>query len=308
MGEYSKAAIIKYTRQAVGMTQEELAETICEPETLSRYENGLLDPADDKFMRLMQKMGEKGDIFLFPLESSAAETEKAMTAMLYALERKDWDEANKIKHMFESSGELLLQYPENSQYIRRTEILMNYELKETGPEETIAQLHKILELTLGSHEPDYFPDKKILRETEILILFDIATLNGKAGNFDQALHIFQKLDTYFNRRDMVDDGKPRYLIYLGYSNLLGKHGYYDESIEICRKEIRRLIKNNKVNFLYNFYYNIGWNTIKKIRKGQEDIKKIPEAKMYIWLAYQLCKGYPENMNNLKRIKHFYDSI
>lgn len=50
MGEYSKAAVIKYTRKAVGMTQEELSEGICEPVTLSRYENGQLNPSDDKFV------------------------------------------------------------------------------------------------------------------------------------------------------------------------------------------------------------------------------------------------------------------
>ena len=35
MGEYSKAAVIKYTRKATGMTQEELSEGICEPVTIS---------------------------------------------------------------------------------------------------------------------------------------------------------------------------------------------------------------------------------------------------------------------------------
>ena len=34
MGEYSKAAVIKYTRKATGMTQEELSEGICEPLSL----------------------------------------------------------------------------------------------------------------------------------------------------------------------------------------------------------------------------------------------------------------------------------
>ena len=29
---------------------------------------------------------------------------------------------------------------------------------------------------------------------------------------------------------------------------------------------------------------------------------MPEAKMYMWLAYQLCLGYPENKRNLAIIK------
>ena len=36
MGEYSKSAIIKYTRKSLGITQEELSESVCDPVTLSR--------------------------------------------------------------------------------------------------------------------------------------------------------------------------------------------------------------------------------------------------------------------------------
>lgn len=176
-------------------------------------------------------------------------------------------------------------------------------------ETTIIQLYQILELTLGKLEPEYFPVKRILRETEILILFDISTLSGKAGFFQKSLQIFKRLDMYFQDRDMVNDAKPRYLIYLGYSNLLGRNKYYDESIEICRREIKWLIRNNKANYLYNFYFNIGWNLTKKNSELLIDNKKwIPQAKMYVWLAYQLCLEYPENKNNLQKIQIFYNSI
>ena len=49
MGEYSKSAIIKYTRKSLGITQEELSESVCDPVTLSRYESGKIDPSDSKF-------------------------------------------------------------------------------------------------------------------------------------------------------------------------------------------------------------------------------------------------------------------
>lgn len=127
MGEYSKASIIKFTREALGMTQEELAETICEPETLSRYENGILDPTDEKFVRLMNKMGEKGDIFLFPLGGTILDMENAMDKMRYALERKDWNAVIDIRSEIQEKGNLSLEYPEISQYIKRIDIIMSYE-------------------------------------------------------------------------------------------------------------------------------------------------------------------------------------
>lgn len=58
MGEYSKSAIIKYTRKSLGITQEELSESVCDPVTLSRYESGKIDPSDSKFCALW-KDGER---------------------------------------------------------------------------------------------------------------------------------------------------------------------------------------------------------------------------------------------------------
>lgn len=75
MGEYSKSAIIKYTRKALGMTQEELSEFICDPVTLAKYESGKIDPTDEKFLCLMEKMGEQGRVFLWPLETGLLDVE-----------------------------------------------------------------------------------------------------------------------------------------------------------------------------------------------------------------------------------------
>ena len=58
MGEYSKSAIIKYTRKSLGITQEELSESVCDPVTLSRYESGKIDPSDSKFCALWKRWGK----------------------------------------------------------------------------------------------------------------------------------------------------------------------------------------------------------------------------------------------------------
>ncbi len=113
MGEYSKAAVIKYTRKAVGMTQEELAEGICEPVTLSRYENGQLNPSDDKFVRLMQKMGESGETCLFPLYCEDVRLQQEMENMMKIIEEEDWNEVENLKEKMEKN----LRFQKN---IRRT--------------------------------------------------------------------------------------------------------------------------------------------------------------------------------------------
>ena len=129
MGEYNKSAIIKYTRKALNITQEELAEFICEPTTLARYESGKIDPTDDKFLRLMKKMGECGDIFVSPIETSLLEIEWDMEQLSNAVEQQKWNVVEKIKQQLTSNSHFSLEYAENKQYLKRIEVILQYHSK-----------------------------------------------------------------------------------------------------------------------------------------------------------------------------------
>ena len=308
MGEYSKAAVIKYTRKAVGMTQEELSEGICEPVTLSRYENGQLNPSDDKFVRLMQKMGESGETCLFPLYCEDVRLQQEMENMLYAIEEKNWCKVEKLKQKIETEFHLSKDYSENRQYLKRIETITRYRKKEINVQEAIEELRTALNETLGNIEPENFPVGKILRETEILVIYNLASYYAEAGNAPKALVIYERLDKYFSRKDMINDYKPRYIIYVGYSNFLGLNGRYDDSIAICKREMKLLLDKGKTNAVYVFYFNIGWNICEKIKKGLEKKERIQEAKCYVWTAYQLCSLYPENKKNLKVIRDYYNQM
>lgn len=308
MGEYSKAAVIKYTRKAVGMTQEELSEGICEPVTLSRYENGQLNPSDDKFVRLMQKMGESGETCLFPLYCEDVRLQQEMENMMKIIEEEDWNEVENLKEKMEKKFKISKEYPENCQYIKRIEIITKYRKGEITVYKAIEEMKDALHETLRDIEPEKFPVGKILREMEILVIYNLASYYAEAGNTLKALAIYERLDEYFSRKDMINDYKPRYIIYVGYSNLLGLNGRHDDSIAICKGEIEWLRNRGKTNYLYNFYFNIGWNICEKIKKGLEKKERIQEAKCYVWTAYQLCSLYPENKKNLKVIANYYNQM
>jgi tetratricopeptide (TPR) repeat protein len=120
---------------------------------------------------------------------------------------------------------------------------------------------------------------RIYRETEIIILHEIAIFYKLLGKLDKACVFYENLIKYFERADMVNDTKPIYLIYIGYSNILGVMGEHEKSMEICFKAIKRGLAENKMNYLYNFYYNIGCSL--QI-KGNDEEKRL--AKLYIWTA------------------------
>lgn len=161
------------------MTQEELAQFICDPATLSRYENGQLDPADDKFLQLMQRMGESGELYSFPIQCETVELQKKMKKLLYAIEEKDWNRAEQIKSEIEDKHHMSMEYPENCQYIGRIEIILKFRREEITRKEAIEQLEELLKLTIPDYD-EFFKSKfRILSETEMMILYNIATYSGK---------------------------------------------------------------------------------------------------------------------------------
>lgn len=300
MGEYSKSAIIKYTRKSLGMTQEELSEGICDPVTLSRYESGQLDPSDDKFTALMQKMGESGDVYLFPVECESADLEKPMANLTDAMEQRDWKLAKHLIHKIESEYDFPLQYPENKQYMLRMKTILKYETQQIDAEETLQEFEKAFSLTFKSCKPEQFPLNRVLRETEILVLYDIALFNDRTGNLQEAYQIYKRLCVYLQNKTNVF--APYSLIYLGFSNFLGLNGRFNESLEICFFVVRKLYYKHQLKRFYNFYYNIGWLLMKMIENDLESKQHLAEAKCYIWISYQFCLRYPENKDNAKIIE------
>ena len=200
-----------------------------------------MEPTDEKFMRLMKKLGEDGNLYLFPLEGESLELERAMDEILSAVEQYDWDRAEALMAVMKEEHGLSMEHPENRQYLMRIETIIQDCRGQIGwREQPLERLRP----------------EKVLRETEVLLLYNLATLYGDHGKTEEAEALFLYLDRYFHRVDMVNDGKPRYLIYLAYANFLGRQGRHDESIEVCEREIAWLVGNNKANYLYNFYDKI----------------------------------------------------
>ncbi len=303
MGEHSKAAILKYTRKYSGMTQEQLAENICDPVTLARYESGKLEPTDDKFEQLMLKMGMSGEQYVLPIHDGTVE--HRMKNILYAFERKEFDVAREELELVKADEKFDPDTPENRQYVQRIELNMSYRKGEIDSEEMLAGLIEALKITFPEYNEEHFHVYRLFTETEVLLINNIALLYWEMGKKELAIHLHENIEEYYQPKVVINDYKPRYICLVNYSNFLGLLERYDESIEICKKGIQWLLFYNKSNLLYNFYFNIGWNIMKKIEvELEKDVMK-KSAQCYIWLAMLLCDIYPENKNNLQMIEKYY---
>ena len=63
MKEVFLGEVIRQRRLELGLTQEELCEGICEPMTISRFENGRQTPSRNRIKALLQRLGLPDDRF-----------------------------------------------------------------------------------------------------------------------------------------------------------------------------------------------------------------------------------------------------
>lgn len=308
MAQYSKGFMIQYLRKRKGMTQEELAEGICEPVTLSRYENGSLNPTAEKFQLLMERLGGPGDIYLFPVQTERLDMEKKRKEIFSAMERGEFSEVRRMLCDIRQEETLQLDYKENQQYLGRIELGIDYRQGHIDWKNYIRELEKLLRLTFPEFDSKKEIPGHIYTETEFWIACNIGTAYGEHEEYAEAVMIMEALEKYYTDFGKIGDYKPRYAMLVIYSSFLGRMGRYDDSIQVCIKGIKWLKEKKQYNYLYNFYFNIGWNLIEKHKKEPKCTKDIETGRRYIWTAYELCKMYPENKANLEIMKTYYKNI
>lgn len=308
MSEYNRGSVIRYYRKQKNMTQEELAEGICDTYTLARYESGGVSPSEENFQKIMNKLGMSEETILFNLQTEDANIAKVRNRLLLLFEKGDYQGAeNEVKEII-SKNQLPLMYVENRQFLYRIRLVVEQRCGKVSLDHYILSLENLLKESFKDYDSKKFVNKYFYTENELLILNNIANAYGEAGDYKTACRIFSSVIQQTEKVSCMDGYKPYYLLMLNYANILGLHRQYDESIEMCRKGISWLLKWEKGNYLYNFIYNIGWNYIEKSKElsGEESLRLRKIGLLYVWEAHKLCKLYPERKENLEYIEKYFE--
>ena len=100
MKEVFLGEVIRQRRLELGLTQEELCEGICEPMTISRFENGRQTPSRNRIKALLQRLGLPDDRFfglLSTKEVQISNLENEIISCHVRFERAAPNEKNKIR-------------------------------------------------------------------------------------------------------------------------------------------------------------------------------------------------------------------
>lgn len=257
MGVYHIGEVIRRSRESLGMTQEQLAEGICTPETLSRIENGKRTPNRANFRALMERLEKCGEKY-FPYIRVGDYARMEMWQKILRMDRA---------HRFEEVLAELEEFEEaldlddyvNRQAVMRMRALCNYNLGKISAKRSREMLAEALKLTVPSWDGRTVPEGVFTR-TECALFCNIAVLYMNEGRLDEALDLMRQMQQYF-RTTRIDERERRYSEGLLMSNLarcLGRKGETKEALEIAREETEKYLKFDMADRLHGSLYNMAY--------------------------------------------------
>lgn len=287
MSNYKVGDIIRLTRQAMGMSQEELCADICSVQTLSRIENGKVSVKRKTYQQLMERMGRDGKKNYSRLATEDFEMMDIMEEVNTAIFRHDYKEAEKRLEVLKDA--LSMEVEINYIFVKECEAIIDARLKRISKEEELEILEELLELTL----PDY---KKYLDKVypfmheEIIHLMNIAGLYGELGEDKLAINIYYMLIRSMNVGYMKLEDSIQITIMLisDIARIYGGSGERDRAIAMCWNAIVKAKKNRLYTVLPKCYGEIAWNMMKQIKNGERSEIDVEVCKQYLRQGYAVA--------------------
>lgn len=203
MQEIFLGEVIRQRRQELGLTQEQLCEGICEPMTISRFENGKQTPSRNRIKALLQRLGLPDDRFYGLLSSKELQIrsiEKEITSCHVRFERSDAGERDKIREeTFAKHRELeAAMDPDDTlskQLILRSRHLLGTEQGSYPFEEGLQMLLDAMHLTSPGFDLEHI-GRGLYTENEIKLINNIAQCYIRAERHEEAIAILHQLLSY----------------------------------------------------------------------------------------------------------------
>ena len=308
MANYRAGDVIRLTRNAVGMTQEQLSEGICSVETLSRIENGKHAVKQSVYGQLMARMERD------TRKSYAVCISKDMELM----EERIWLEDAVSKHEYERAEiylDIVKRKIEDSsisrQYVERLEGVVGYRLGRIGAEELVQKLEKAIRITVPDYECHLYIENKErvypFTELEIYTLMSLANAYGYIEQPHKSIQIYEALLLCLKAGYIDENSAIKLQMVIGgnYGKALEQAGKYQEALEKAGEVLKLAIINDYGKMIPPMLLAISWD-MRKICKDSgdnlDDIKDDTQKKLR--QAYYIAAARKDNIN-LGIIKKYY---
>lgn len=287
MSNYNVGDMIRLTRQAIGMSQEELADNICSVQTLSRIENGKVKVKKKIYQQLMEKMGRNGTKNYSVLSTENFDVLDIMVQVDNALFRKEYayaeEKLNILKDFLSMDKEI------NYLYVKECEIMIDSGLHRISTEEELEELEKLAMLTIPNYKELLYKVYPFMRR-EILLLMNIGSAYGELGQKKMAIDIYFMLIRsmnmgYMRRKDSV---QLTIILISNAARYYGSLGNRNAAIRMSWNAIRKAKKHQLYSVLPKCYGEIAWNMMKQIEDGDRDVSEKALCRQYLRQGYAVA--------------------
>ncbi len=273
---------IRARRETLGMSQEELADGICDPVTISRIECGRVAPKRKNFVALMQKVGLTGCGYDTNLPMRSLEVWKIATEINRLLNQARSDEALPLIEQLEE----LLENPSKHerQFLLHVKSMALGNMGKIDMREVYEIQREALYLTL--------PDKSYselarcaFSRGETGCLLSLARTEDKLGNWKSCIDLLLVIKQQYENSFLGLQHYARYYesICRNIGDVLGNNGQYEAGIQVEYDGIRSALKSGLESILSTMIYDCGWN----MEQLWNDTYTPRESLQYIRTSYYL---------------------
>ncbi|MCI8691662.1 MAG: hypothetical protein HFH91_02775 [Lachnospiraceae bacterium] len=315
MAYYLMNRVVKLARIALGMTQEELCEGICDVRVLSRSENERQELKKENFRKLMARMGRAAEPIYAVCVDKDGRLLEDRENMERAFKRFDYAAAEQyLRRMQENADDNLL----TRQYLTRAEAAADYRQKRIGAEEFAERVDQTLRMTVPDYEKYVYGTDKVfpfVRE-ELLGLLSLGNAYSHSGQYEKAKETYNAILRCLKAEYMLRPDRLTMEIAVRNSlyHVYDKEGYLEDAlqtIEDCLQKTKEIDNGHAIApLLVSKAYNYIW----MVKLGGWEESRLEDAKGYLRRAYYIAaargdarfmdiiiKYYVENFGNWSQL-------
>lgn len=291
--------LIRSRRETLGMSQETLAEGICDPVSISRIECGKVTPKRQIFKKLMERVGMTGGNFEMVVQVERPGLLELAVKIGVLLSHSKGREAEPL--IAELESEMKWSDKFSRQYLLHVKALALFNQKKIDVKQHASMQEEALYLTLPRVGIDRLAKWSFSRQ-EVSIINALSYSYEKMGKQEEIIALLQIIQQQY-------ESKPFELIHyvVGYEltmrnlgNVYGNIGKYEEATKAAHKGILLGLQAGRGAILGTTLYDCGWDMEQMWQSGAYSKK---ESLPYVKASYALNLLFGRESENQFFVEH-----
>ena len=277
--------VIRRSRTAKELSQEELSEDICTPETLSRIESGRRAPNTRNFRALMEKLDTGLDYYNGELDTDDFMVLEQELELERAISLENWQEAHVLLDRLKNQLDMTKSKNQKVMWAKENCILFN------EGKLALKEFLKDCEKAMGCEEGKWREEKfwkQFFTRYKVTMMNYIACIYHIDHRLDDAIFILEQLLKQLRNSNvkLVDRYKSSVTIIGNLSAYYGESGQLEKCLELCGIGIELCLESGRGLRLGNFLTNKA-EVINEKAGGTTE-----KSKLYLKYAYYISDLLP----------------